>query len=257
MKRAGILLALIFIFCTFPANALHVTCVGTSLADHQAYLEGGVTWVQLRAVLDAYHLPVYWDGTAACADSLHIQPGLTYLQAGERYIPSARIRLENGSLWVPLRTLAAALGAEIHWDAQSGQADLYARQLQDKETFYDQNDLYWLSRIIHAEAQGESLDGMIAVGSVVIARMENGQFPNSIHDVIFDTTDGIQFTPVKNGTIYNTPSPESILAAKLVLEGARQAEGCLFFLDPRQSTSFWIPENRSFCISIGCHDFYY
>lgn len=47
-------------------------------------------------------------------------------------------------------------------------------------------DLYWLSRIISAESRGESLKGQIAVGNVVLNRVEEDDFPDTIPAVIFD-----------------------------------------------------------------------
>lgn len=119
-------------------------------------------------------------------------------------------------------------------------------------------DLYWLSRIIHAEAQGESYEGKVAVGNVIMNRVNNGKFPNTIKGVVFDKQDGYtQFSPVIDGTIYNTPNAESIKAATAVLNGARPVGNALYFLNPRKSTNFWIIQNRQYIKTIGLHDFYY
>ena len=257
MKQKLILALLALSFCIFPVNALSVDCASIALPEQAAYLERGTTWVAFRAASEAYGLAVYWDGEAAHAGEVTAQPGLGYLQVGDRYIPSAPIRLKNGTIWVPIRVMAAALGADVSWNAEREHVTVGAARNSDGQSFYDEQDLYWLSRIIHAEAQGESLQGKIAVGSVVMARVQSEDFPDTIYDVIFDTAGGVQFTPTKNGAIYNTPNEESVTAAKLVLEGEREAEGCLYFLDPRKSTSFWVPQNRTFAVSIGCHDFYY
>jgi N-acetylmuramoyl-L-alanine amidase len=87
-------------------------------------------------------------------------------------------------------------------------------------------------------------------------RLAAAQYPNTIYGVIFDRKWGIQFTPVANGAIYKTPSAESIIAAKMILDGCRISDNALYFLDPRQASSFWIVENRQALFSIGCHDFY-
>ena len=52
--------------------------------------------------------------------------------------------------------------------------------------YYNSTDLYWLSRIISAEAKGEPLAGQIAVGNVVLNRTRSAAFPNTVKDVIFD-----------------------------------------------------------------------
>ncbi|QUH21198.1 cell wall hydrolase [Alkaliphilus sp. B6464] len=119
-------------------------------------------------------------------------------------------------------------------------------------------DLYWLSRVIHAEAQGESYEGKVAVGNVIMNRVNSGKFPNTIKGVVFDKQDGYtQFSPVLDGSIYNTPNAESIKAATDVLNGARPVGNALYFLNPRKSTNFWIIQNRQYIKTIGLHDFYY
>ena len=61
-----------------------------------------------------------------------------------------------------------------------------------ENTSYSENDLYWLSRIIEAEASGESFSGKIAVGNCVLNRVKSSEFPNTIYDVIFDKNHGVQ-----------------------------------------------------------------
>ena len=122
--------------------------------------------------------------------------------------------------------------------------------------FYDQTDLYWLSRIISAEAKGEPFAGKIAVGNVVINRMRSKSYPDSIYGVIFDRKHGTQFSPVSYGTIYNTPTAESVLAAKICLEGYTLSDEILFFVNPRYATSSWISKSRPFVFRIGGHWFY-
>ena len=122
--------------------------------------------------------------------------------------------------------------------------------------YYDSTDLYWLSRIISAEAKGEPFAGQIAVGNVVLNRVRSRSYPNTIYGVIFDRKHGTQFSPVSLGTIYREPSASSILAAKMCLEGYTLSEDILFFMNPRIATSNWISKNRPFAFRIGNHDFY-
>ena len=123
---------------------------------------------------------------------------------------------------------------------------------------YREEDLYWLSRIIHAEAQGEPYVGKVAVGNVVLNRVESGLFPNTIKGVVFDKQHGYtQFSPVLDGNIYNTPNSDSINAAKDALNGNRPVGDALYFLNMSKSTNFWIVQNRKYFMTIGDHDFYY
>lgn len=117
--------------------------------------------------------------------------------------------------------------------------------------------IFWLSRIIHAEAQGETYIGKVAVGNVVLNRVVSDKFPNTIYGVIFDKQYGhTQFSPVLDGSIYNTPNKDSVKAAMEALDGERPAEEALYFLNPRKATNFWIVRNREFLLTIEGHDFY-
>ncbi|MFW5648965.1 MAG: LysM peptidoglycan-binding domain-containing protein [Candidatus Alkaliphilus sp. MAG34] len=120
------------------------------------------------------------------------------------------------------------------------------------------DDLYWLSRIIHSEAGGEPYSGKVAVGNVIINRVNSPLFPNTVKDVVFDRQNGhVQFSPVLDGSIYNTPGAESVRAAGESLAGSRPVGNALYFLNPRDSTNFWIVNNRKYMTTIGLHDFYY
>lgn len=122
---------------------------------------------------------------------------------------------------------------------------------------YSEQDLYWLSRIVEAEAMGEPYDSKLGVANVILNRKKSGQYPSSIKGVIFDQKYGIQFTPTANGAVYNTPSSTSYLAAIEALEGRNNASGALFFLNPRSATSHWIENNRQYAFTIGGHSYYY
>ena len=122
----------------------------------------------------------------------------------------------------------------------------------------EKDDVYWLSRIIHAEAQGESYTGKVAVGNVVLNRVASKDYPNTIRGVIYDKQHGyVQFSPVLDGSINNKPNEESIKAAIDALNGVRPVGGALYFLNPDKATNFWIVSNREYYMTIGDHDFYH
>ena len=91
---------------------------------------------------------------------------------------------------------------------------------------------------------------------MVLNRVASAEFPDSIYGVIFDDRWGGQFEPVRNGSIYQEPTEESVLAAKLVLEGASVAGNSLYFLSPSLTSNHWIMNNRPYVMTIGCHWFY-
>lgn len=100
------------------------------------------------------------------------------------------------------------------------------------------------------------MEGKIGVANVVLNRVNSPLFDDTVYQVIFDRKYGVQFTPTANGSIYHTPTGDSIIAAKRALLGENTAGESLYFLNPNISTSFWIMENRPFFRSIGNHDFY-
>lgn len=121
---------------------------------------------------------------------------------------------------------------------------------------YSSEDLRWLSQIIHAEAKGEPLKGKVAVGAVILNRVENEEFPRSIYHVIHQKSKKgkYQFQPVANGKINNKPSQESIEAAKLALKGNDPTNGAVFFYNPKLSRSSWMA-NLPKKAQIGNHVF--
>ena len=122
---------------------------------------------------------------------------------------------------------------------------------------YSSTDMYWLSRIIEAEASGEPYQGKVAVGSVILNRVAMADFPNSVKGVIFEYSNGLpQFSPVADGTIYNTPSQESINAAVDAFNGAKPAGSSTFFFNPSKSAGSWIVSHKTYVTRIGNHVFY-
>lgn len=114
-------------------------------------------------------------------------------------------------------------------------------------------DTYWLSRIISAEAKGESLQGKIAVGNVVLNRVEAKDFPDTVEEVVFQKN---QFCPVRNGSVYDEPVEEAVRAAELVLKGERVVdEDIYYFYNPQVvSRGSWI-RTREVSKTIGNHNF--
>lgn len=163
---------------------------------------------------------------------------------------------EEGEIMAPLSILCRVFGAsradsDSPLIVTSGDA-----VIESGGAYYNSDSLYWLSRIISAESKGESLYGKIAVGNVVLNRVREPDYPNTIYDVIFDDSSGVQFSPVANGTIENEPDDDSIAAAKLCLEGVSVSKNILYFLNPDVADNFWIVNNRTYVTTIGNHEFY-
>jgi len=112
---------------------------------------------------------------------------------------------------------------------------------------------YLLAQLINAEAAGEIFEGKVAVGAVVLNRIRDPRFPNTITDVIYEPW---QFEPVLNGTLYLPPSADSIRAADAALDGWDPVYGAVYFCNPAtaQSTEFF--KTLTYVCRIGNHVFY-
>ena len=247
-------------------SGVRVLLDGGDIISGQGRIINSVTYVPLRAFCDAIGgATISWDQSTRTAKvsasglTVYARQGALYLQANDRYFytvePIANI---DGTLFVPIRPLAKAFGLELEWNNSLRAVELESggRLPQSGSSFYKEDEVLWLARIIHAESAGEPFDGKIAVGNVVLNRVASPQYPNTIYGVIFDRKHGTQFSPVSFGTIYNTPSAESVIAAKVCLEGYSLSSTALFFMNPKLATTSWISQNRPYLFTIGNHLFY-
>ena len=90
-------------------------------------------------------------------------------------------------------------------------------------------DLNLLAALIECESLGEIYEGKLAVGSVVLNRVESSRFPNTIREVIYQSG---QFAPASSGrlelVLLRGASSSCMSAAQQVLGGVRNVN-CLFF----------------------------
>lgn len=253
---------------SFPAGSSSVSIYkdGARVLEGRSALINSVTYVALRDFCELVGgCSISWDArtkTAVITKGTKVATltnGDYYIyEDGRCFYTVERIRIISDTMFVPVRPLAKALGVEVGWDNATRSVTLKNTGILPKsgDDFYNADDLYWLSRIISAEAKGESLLGQIAVGNVVLNRKTSPSYPNTVYGVIFDRRGGTQFSPVSFGTIYQKPTASSIIAAKICLEGYSVSNEILFFMNPRIATNNWIAKNRTFEFRIGNHDFY-
>lgn len=188
--------------------------------------------------------------------SLQAAAGNMYLVANERYlfIPNNCI-LINNSVMAPIRVLCKAFDAAVEWDSAAYSINITrgSGAIMPGSVFYDETDLNWMSRIINAEAGGEGFAGKIAVGGVIMNRIQSPEFPSTVYGVVFDRRYGVQFTPAYTGAIYNKPSEECVIAAKIALDGGNTSGESLYFAS---TTRCWAGRNRPYAMKIGNHNFY-
>ena len=272
LRRAAALICAVLMLTPAVAGAVYsnevenrasrmprVTVSGESYSGQIRFTDG-VTYVGLREFSERLGAVVTWDASKlqarvkSTALDLTARIGDSFITAnGKKLSSPGRVFIESGRTYVPIRIIGTAFGYETAGKNQSFSAVLTKKQASPS---YSADDLYWLSRIIHAEARGESDWGKLAVGTVVLNRVKSSEFPNTIYGVIFDRAGGVQFTPVANGEIYKTPDAASIEAAKRCLSGERVSSSILFFINTAIAESFWITANRRYVMTIGNHDFY-
>lgn len=178
-----------------------------------------------------------------------------YVSANGHYLyVGTCVMTVDGKVAVPIRTLARVFNLDVNYDAATRHVLLTSREDEGAyipDAVYDEDTLYWLSHIIYAESGNQPMVGKIAVGNVVMNRVNSPKFPNTIKDVLFQKN---QFSPAASGSIYRTPNEDSVIAAKLVMEGASVVPNALFF--NRAGMNTYASRNRTYVATIGAHAFY-
>jgi N-acetylmuramoyl-L-alanine amidase len=108
-----------------------------------------------------------------------------------------------------------------------------------------------MAKVIYSESRGEPYKGQVAVGAVVMNRIQSSQFPNNIKDVVFQKG---AFTAVSDGQYWLTPNRTAYLAALDAVRGWDPSTNSIYYFNPDTATSAWIwsrPQN----LKIGKHIF--
>ena len=113
------------------------------------------------------------------------------------------------------------------------------------------SDLNLLARAVYGEARGEPYVGQVAVAAVVLNRVKNSSFPNTISGVIYQPG---AFTAVSDGQINLTPNQTAYNAARDALNGWDPSYGSIYYFNPNTATNAWI-WSRPHVITIGKHRF--
>lgn len=108
-----------------------------------------------------------------------------------------------------------------------------------------------LARVINGEARGEPYEGQVAVGAVVLNRVDHPSFPNSISGVVYQKG---AFTAVDDGQINAQMYASSRRAARDALNGWDPTNGAIYYYNPKTATNQWIRTREIIC-TIGRHVF--
>jgi len=99
------------------------------------------------------------------------------------------------------------------------------------------NDLKLLANAVYGEARGEPHVGQVAIAAVIMNRIDNPNFPNTVPGVIFQPG---AFTAVADGQIWLTPNENARKAVREALNGADPSTGAIYYFNPATATSKWI-----------------
>ena len=159
-----------------------------------------------------------------------------YLCANGRYLylPDGYMEID-GCFIIPTDALAKIFTLELTRDDETGAINLSTADeqvLQSGDEYYNEDDIYWMSRIITWESGNQPVAGQIGVGNVILNRAGDARFGETIKDVIFQEG---QFSVVSTGAIYGEPYEISVVCAKLVYEGYNTVGDALFF----QTGRYW------------------
>ncbi|WP_079508659.1 cell wall hydrolase [Mesobacillus jeotgali] len=160
---------------------------------------------------------------------------------------------------VSLLTLVIGSYTVYAESTKTNQADTVKTKKVDVDTkessvtdkrFIKEEEVKLLARLVHAEAKGEPYEGKVAVAEVVLNRVENEQFPDTVKEVIYQRN---AFQPVQNGAINKPANEEAVKAVEDALENDNNMD-YLYFYNPETATSQWI-FTRDVVKTIGKHAF--
>jgi len=135
------------------------------------------------------------------------------------------------------------------------------RPKQDNLRWFTEEDYKNLLRIVEAEASGEDETGKLLVANVVLNRVKDEEFPNTITEVIFQKNKGVtQFSPVANGRFWKVEiSEETVSAVNRALAGEDVSGGALYFAARKYAevdNMRWFDGKLDYLFTHGEHEFF-
>ena len=138
-------------------------------------------------------------------------------------------------------------------DGKAGQETLAALGISSAGLI-EQNtsgDVALLARLISAEARGESYEGQVAVGAVVLNRIAHPSFPNTLSGVIYQNG---AFSCLYDGQFDQPVAQSAYAAARDAMNGYDPTGGAIYYFNPATATNAWI-WSRPLIVQIGKHRF--
>ncbi|HCH28409.1 MAG TPA: spore cortex-lytic enzyme [Ruminococcaceae bacterium] len=136
-------------------------------------------------------------------------------------------------------------------DGIAGKNTLAALGITTSSGSASSSDYQLLARLISAEARGESYLGQVAVGAVVLNRVEHPSFPDTISSIIYQKG---AFSCIDDGQFYQPVAESAYKAARDALNGLDPSGGAIYYYNPKTATNKWI-RSRKIITTIGKHVF--
>jgi N-acetylmuramoyl-L-alanine amidase len=148
---------------------------------------------------------------------------------------------------------------------ESADAEIFSLSTQETLSSYvfdiTEEEIDMLERIVQAEAGGEDMIGRILIANVIMNRIEDEKFPDTVEDVIFQNKDGeYQFSPVDDERYWSVDiTDKTEEAVQRALEGEDYSEGALYFIARKRTnanSAEWFDQNLKWLFKHGGHEFY-
>jgi len=178
-----------------------------------------------------------------------------------RYLMDVAPFIEGGRTYLPIRFIAQLMHATVKWYPDDQLAELVSLQADEEATPaismneaepFTEDDLVLLAKITQVESGYETYEGQLAVANVILNRVKDSRFPDSIKEVIYS---GKQFPPAHNGLLDKSEPNASVMrAAKDALNGKNNVEDAIYFYNPKVTKgAFW--SGLEVITKIGTHRF--
>ncbi|MDQ8737183.1 cell wall hydrolase [Paenibacillus sp. LHD-38] len=219
---------------------------GRYLMDTAPILKGGRFYVPLRQLSELLHANVQWNKDSDVIELTAVQPAVISEEYG-----LDEISMEFGS---SKPELLKRNGLDSKVTIKPGtKLKVVIPSIFDKAAKpFTESDLMLLAKITMVEAGYESYEGQLALANVILNRVKDANFPDTVRDVIYS---GKQFPPAHNGLLDKSKPNASVLrAAKDALNGKNNVGNAVYFYNPNVSKgSFW--SSLDVIATIGHHSF--
>lgn len=219
---------------------------GRYMSDAAPFMADGRMYVPLRHLVEMLHGQVRLDAEAVVVELESVKRAVITEEYGLKEISEETGHSKTALLKRNGLTAKSVLKAGARFKT------VIPSLLSNEAPSYTEEDIKLLAKITMVEAGYEPFEGQLAIANIILNRVKDGRFPNTIRDVIYS---GKQFPPAHNGLLDKSKPNASVQrAVKQALDGKNNIDDAVYFFNPKVSTgSFW--SNLDVVATIGHHSF--